>query len=159
MLSCLTELFVQHGPPEHIHPDNGSEFTAKVVRHWLKRLGVQTLFIEPGSLGENSYNESFNGKLRDELLNGEIFYTLKEAPVLIEEWRMGYNTFRPHSSLKYRPPGTGNAATLRIKKWRILTLNVVYFPGGTGQWYRMRRCLVARKNVPSSVTREDVSDL
>ncbi len=102
VLSCLTELFVKHGPPEHIRSDNGSEFTAKVVRHWLKRLGVQTLFIEPGSPWENGYNESFNGKLRDELLNREIFYTLKEAQVLIEEWRMEYNTFRPHSSLKLR---------------------------------------------------------
>jgi transposase InsO family protein len=77
---------------------------ARVVRQWLKRLGVQTLFIEPGSPWENGYNESFNGKFRDELLNGEIFYTLKEAQVLIEEWRLEYNTFRPHSSLKYRPP-------------------------------------------------------
>ncbi len=104
VLSCLTELFVKHGPPEHIRSDNGSGFTEKVVRHWLKRLGVQTLFIEPGSPWENGYNESFNGKLRDELINREIFYTLKEAQVLIEEWRMEYNTLRPHSSLKYRPP-------------------------------------------------------
>jgi len=79
VLSCLTELFVKHGPPEHIRSDNGSEFTAKVIRQWLKRLGVQTLYIEPGSPWENGYNESFNGKLRDEKLNGEIFYTLKEA--------------------------------------------------------------------------------
>jgi transposase InsO family protein len=104
VLSCLTELFVKHGPPEHIRSDNGSEFTARVVRQWLKRLGVQTLFIEPGSPWENGYIESFNGKFRDELLNREIFYTLKEAQVLIEEWRLEYNTFRPHSSLKYRPP-------------------------------------------------------
>ena len=104
VLSCITELFVKHGPPEHIRSDNGSEFTARVVHQWLKRLGVQTLFIEPGSPWENGYNESFNGKFRDELLNGEIFYTLKEAQVLIEEWRLEYNTFRPHSSLKYRPP-------------------------------------------------------
>jgi len=104
VLSCITELFVKHGPPEHIRSDNGSEFSARVVRQWLKRLGVQTLFIEPGSPWENGYNESFNGKFRDELLNGEIFYTLKEAQVLIEEWRLEYNTFRPHSSLKYRPP-------------------------------------------------------
>jgi putative transposase len=104
VLSCLTELFVKHGPPEHIRSDNGSEFTAKAVRQWLKRLGVQTLFIEPGSPWENGYIESFNGKLRNELLNGEIFYTLKEAQVLIEEWRTEYNTFRPHRSLKYRPP-------------------------------------------------------
>jgi putative transposase len=104
VLSCLTELFVKHGPPEHIRSDNGSEFTARVVRQWLKRLSVQTLFIEPGSPWENGYIESFNGKLRDERLNGEIFYTLKEAQVLIERWRLEYNTFRPHSSLKYRPP-------------------------------------------------------
>jgi len=79
VLSCLTELFVKHGPPEYIGSDNGSEFTARVIRQWLNRLGVRTLFIEPGSPWENGYNESFNGKLRDELLNGEIFYTLKEA--------------------------------------------------------------------------------
>jgi putative transposase len=104
VLCCLTELFVKHGVPEHIRSDNGSEFTARVVRQWLKRLGVQTLFIEPGSPWENGYNESFNGKFRDELLNGEIFYTLKEAQVLIEKWRLEYNAVRPHSSLKYRPP-------------------------------------------------------
>ena len=104
VLSCLAELFIRHGPPEHIRSDNGSEFTAKVVRHWLKRLGVQTLFIEPGSPWENGYIESFNGKFRNELLNGEIFCTLKEAHVLIEEWRREYNTPRPHSSLNYRPP-------------------------------------------------------
>ena len=104
VLICLAELFVKHGPPEHIRSDNGSEFTARVTRQWLKRLGVRTLFIEPGSPWENGYNESFNGKLRDELLNGELFYTLKEAKVLIEKWRLEYNTFRPHSSLNYRPP-------------------------------------------------------
>ena len=80
---------------------------ATAVREWLPRLGVKTLFIEPGSPWENGYNESFNGKLRDELLNGEIFYTLQEAKVLIERWRQRYNTIRPHSSLSslsYRPP-------------------------------------------------------
>lgn len=77
-----------------------------IVRRWLRRLGVQTLLIEPGSPWENGYDESFNVKLRDELLNGEIFYTLREAQVLIEEWRTEYNTFRPHSSLKYRPPAS-----------------------------------------------------
>ena len=74
------------------------------MREWLHRLNVQTLFIEPGSPWENGYNESFNGKLRDELLNGEVFYTLKEAKVLVEQWRIHYNTIRPHSSLGYRPP-------------------------------------------------------
>ena len=104
VLSCLTDLFIRHGIPEYIRSDNGSDFTARIVRQWLKRIGVQTLYIEPGSPWENGYNESFNGKLRDELLNGEIFYTLKEAQVLIERWRFEYNTFRPHSSLNNRPP-------------------------------------------------------
>jgi transposase InsO family protein len=82
----------------------GPEFTAASVRQWLARIGVKTLFIEPGSPWENGYVESFNGKLRDECLNGEIFETLLEAQVLIECWRHEYNTFRPHSSLGYRPP-------------------------------------------------------
>ena len=82
----------------------GAELTARCVREWLQRVGSQTLYIEPGSPWENGYNESFNGKLRDELLNGEIFYSLKEAQVLIEDWRRHYNTVRPHSSLSYRPP-------------------------------------------------------
>ena len=104
VLHCLTDLFVNYGVPEHIRSDNGPEFTAWAVRQWLGHLGVQTLYIEPGSPWENGYNESFNGKLRDELLNGEIFYTLKEAQVIIERWRQEYNTIRPHSSLNYRPP-------------------------------------------------------
>ena len=104
VLHRLAELFVVRGPPGHIRSDNGSEFTAKAVREWLARIGVRTLFIEPGSPWENGYNESFNGKLRDELLNGEIFYTLKEAEVLIERWRRHYNQIRPHSSLGYKPP-------------------------------------------------------
>ena len=87
VLETLADLFLLHGPPDYIRSDNGAEFTAKAVREWLHRLDVQTLFIEPGSPWENGYNESFNGKLRDELLNGEIFYTLKEAKVLIEQWR------------------------------------------------------------------------
>jgi hypothetical protein len=104
VLHCLTNLFVTYGTPEHIRSDNGPEFTAKAVRQWLGKIGVSTMYIEPGSPWENGYNESFNGKLRDELLNGEIFYTLKEAQVLIEAWRREYNTIRPHSSLGYRPP-------------------------------------------------------
>lgn len=104
VLHCLSELFADHGPPGHIRSDNGSEFTARAVRHWLERIGVKTLYIEPGSPWENGYNESFNGKLRDELLNREIFCTLREAQVLIERWRIHYNTVRPHSALGYRPP-------------------------------------------------------
>jgi putative transposase len=95
---------VSHGLPDHIRSDNGPEFTAASVRHWLARTGVKTLFIESGSPWENGYVESFNGKLRHECLNGEVFEALLEAQVLIDRWRYGYNTFRPHSSLGYRPP-------------------------------------------------------
>jgi transposase InsO family protein len=104
VLHRLAALFVQRGVPEHIRSDNGPEFTAKAVRHWLVRVGVRTLYIEPGSPWENGYIESFNGKLRDELLNGELFYTLWEAQVVIERWRQAYNQVRPHSALGYRPP-------------------------------------------------------
>jgi transposase InsO family protein len=100
----LFDLFLFRGIPKHIRSDNGPEFTAKAVRKWLERLGVKTLYIEPGSPWENGYVESFNGKLRDELLNREIFTTLTEARILIEQWRREYNHIRPHSSLGYRPP-------------------------------------------------------
>ena len=85
-MHCLIDLFVEHGPPDHIRSDNGAEFTANAVREWLGHVSVKTLYIVPGSPGENGYNESFNSKLRDEILNTEIFYTLKEAQVLIERW-------------------------------------------------------------------------
>jgi len=104
VLHRLTELFVSRRPPDYIQSDNGPEFTAKAVQEWLSRVGVKTLYIEPGSPWENGYNESCNGKLRDELLDREIFYTLKEAKVLIERWRHEYNTIRPHSALGYRTP-------------------------------------------------------
>ena len=104
VLETLADLFVAHGVPAHIRSDNGPEFTAALVRHWLAALNVETLFIEPGSPWENGYVESFNGKLRDELLDREIFYTLTEAKILIERWRREYNTVRPHSALGYRPP-------------------------------------------------------
>jgi putative transposase len=104
VIDILFWLFVSRGLPKHIRSDNGPEFTAKAIRKWLGRLGVNTLFIEPGSPWENGYIESFNGKLRDELLNREVFDTLKEAKVLIEHWRKDYNQIRPHSSLKYQPP-------------------------------------------------------
>jgi transposase InsO family protein len=104
VIEVLTELFCEHGVPVHIRSDNGPEFTANRVRAWLKRLDVKPLFIEPGSPWENGYIESFNGKMRDELLAREIFYSLKEAQVLIEMWKKQYNTIRPHSALGYRPP-------------------------------------------------------
>lgn len=104
VLERLAWLMATRGVPEHVRSDNGPEMTAKVVREWLAKVGVTTLYIEPGSPWENGYVESFNGKLRDELLNGEIFHTVHEAKVLIEQWRRHYNTVRPHSSLGYRPP-------------------------------------------------------
>ncbi len=101
---CLTELFCSHGVPVHLRSDNGPEFIANALRVWLDNLKVKPLFIEPGSPWENGYVESFNGKMRDELLNREIFYTIREAQTLIARWRKEYNHFRPHSSLGYRPP-------------------------------------------------------
>ena len=104
VLYKLSELFIEHGIPENIRSDNGPEFIAERLRKWLFNLCVNTAFIEPGSPWENGYIESFNGKLRDELLNGEIFDTIFEAKVIIENWREHYNKIRPHSSLKFRPP-------------------------------------------------------
>lgn len=104
VIDLLFQLFIFRGIPENIRSDNSPEFTAKAVRKWLNRLGVKTLFIERGSPWENGYIESFNGKLRDELLDREIFTTLEEARVLIEQWRREYNQARPHSALKYQPP-------------------------------------------------------
>lgn len=104
VIEVLSDLFLSRGLPAYIRSDNGPEFTSKAIRRWLESLEVGPLFIEPGSPWENGYNESFNGKLRDELLNGEIFYTLEEARIMIERWRVHYNTKRPHTSLGYRPP-------------------------------------------------------
>ena len=114
VLDRLTDLFIRKGVPEYIRSDNGSEFTAKVVRNWLSAVGVKTLYITPGSPWENGYIESFNGKLRDEVLSREIFDTLLEAKVLIERWRHEYNHIRPHSSLGYRPPAPEAMMTTEI---------------------------------------------
>ena len=105
-LSNPTNRPLQGPGPPGFQPENEPEFAARAVRAWLSCVGVKKLCIEPGSPWENGYNESFNGKLRDELLNGEIFYTLKEAQILIERWRREYNTVRPHSALGYRPPAS-----------------------------------------------------
>lgn len=104
IIFILADLFLKHGVPKHIRSDNGPEFIAKELVKWFKTLSVQPLFIEPGSPWENGYIESFNARMRDELLNGEIFYTLIEAKVIIKMWVKHYNTKRPHSSLKYKPP-------------------------------------------------------
>lgn len=123
VVEVLTSLFLKRGLPVHIRSDNGSEFKSKAIRKWLGNLEVGPLYIEPGSPWENGYNESFNGKLRDECLNGEIFYTLKEAKVLIERWRVHYNTIRPHSSLGYRPPAP---ETIQINEIGIAMNNLIH---------------------------------
>lgn len=130
VLERLSWLFATRGVPGHIRSDNGPEFTARVVRGWLSRMGVRTLFIEPGSPWENGYVESFNGKLTDELLDREIFYTMREGKVLIERWRVLYNTVRPHSSLGYRPPAPESIAMplsseQRANRMETTTLEVV----------------------------------
>jgi putative transposase len=102
-----------HGIPEHIRSDNGPEMVAKKLRHWLRLLGTKTTYSTPRSPWENAYCESFNGKLRDELLNGEWFFTLREAQVLIDQWRAFYNTKRPHSSLGHRPSAPHRTAPHR----------------------------------------------
>lgn len=104
VLLILADLFLSRGIPSHIRSDNGPEFIARKLRHWLTALQVAPLYIEPGSPWENGYCESFNGKMRDQRLNGELCYTLKEAQIIIERWRIHYNTVRPHSSLGGQPP-------------------------------------------------------
>ena len=104
VIDALTDLFILRGLPAYIRSDNGPEFIAEAVRDWIAAVGAQTAYITPGSPWENGYIESFNARLRDELLNGEIFYSLKEAQIIIEQWRVHYNTKRPHSSLGYKPP-------------------------------------------------------
>ncbi|WP_135507644.1 IS3 family transposase [Roseovarius aestuariivivens] len=106
VLDALTDLFILRGPPDYIRSDNGPEFVAQKVRDWIAAVGAKAAFIEPGSPWENGYCESFNARFRDELLNGELFYSIKEARIIIEDWRKHYNTVRPHSALGYRPPAT-----------------------------------------------------
>ena len=104
VIDVLSDLFILRGVPGHIRSDNGPEFIAQAVQDWIRAVGAKTAYIEPGSPWENGYVESFNARLRDELLNGEIFYSLREAEIVIESWRRHYNTVRPHASLGYRPP-------------------------------------------------------
>ena len=107
VIETLAEVMLWRGVPEHIRSDNGPEFIAKQLRKWLATVGTGTLYIEPGSPWENGFCESFNGKLRDECLNGEIFYSLKEAQIVIEQWRQQYNRVRQRAALGYRPPAPG----------------------------------------------------
>ena len=115
VVDALTDLFILRGPPKFIRSDNGPEFIAQKVRDWIEAVGAKTAYIEPGSPWENGYCESFNARFRDELLNGEIFYSLKEAQIVIEEWRKHYNTVRPHSALGYRPPAPESIVPLDQK--------------------------------------------
>ncbi len=104
VIDVLSDLFILRGVPGHVRSDNGPEFVAKAVRAWIAAVGAKAAYIEPGSPWENGFVESFNARLRDELLDGEIFYGLREAQVVIEGWRRHYNTSRPHSALGYKPP-------------------------------------------------------
>ena len=122
VIDLLSDLFILRGVPGHIRSDNGPAFVAQAVQEWITAVGAKTAYIEPGSPWENGYIESFNARLRDELLNGEIFYTLKEAQIVIESWRRHYNTVRPHASLGYRPPAPevfvpGLAARSAAQPW------------------------------------------
>jgi len=122
VLEALWELFLARGLPEHIRSDNGPDFAARAVREWLGKVGVKTLFIEPGSPWEKGYVESFNSKMRNELLNREVFTTLLEAKVLVEHWRKEYNQIRPHSSFNYMPPAP---EAIVLPEQKPLTLGVV----------------------------------
>ena len=122
VIETMADAMLERGVPEHIRSDNGAEMTAKIVRSWLAKLGTKTLHIEPGSPWENGYCESFNGKLRDECLNREIFYSPKEATAVIEQWRNQYNTIRPHSSLNYRPPAPQTSTALSLHLDRSYTM-------------------------------------
>jgi transposase InsO family protein len=104
VIDVLSDLFILRGVPGHIRSDNGPEFVAKAVQKWITAVGAKTAYIAPGSPWENGFIESFNARLRDELLDGEIFYSLREAQVVIESWRRHYNAVRPHASLGYRAP-------------------------------------------------------
>ena len=104
VIDVLSDLFILRGVPGHIRSDNGAEFIAKAVQEWITAVGAKTAYIAPGSPWENGFIESFNARLRDELLDGEIFYSLKEAKIVIESWRRHYNTLRPHGSIGYKPP-------------------------------------------------------
>jgi putative transposase len=115
VLRVLEEAMREHGIPEHVRSDNGPEFIAHAVQEWLKLREIRALYIKPGSPWENAYIESFHDKLRDECLNQEVFSTLTEAKLIIEAWRHEYNTFRPHSSLKYRTPAEAAARAVQLR--------------------------------------------
>ena len=112
VIDALSDLFILRGVPAYIRSDNGVEFIAQAVQDWIKAVGAKTAYIQPGSPWENGYCEGFNARIRDELLNGEVFYSLREAQILIEQWRKHYNTKRAHSALGYRPPAPESIAPM-----------------------------------------------
>jgi transposase InsO family protein len=114
-MDVLTDLFIMRGVPAFIRSDNGPEFIADAVRNWIRAVGAKTAYITPGSPWENGYCESFNARFWDELLSGEIFYSLKEEHIIIEQWRRHYNTKRPHSALGYRPPAPEAVMPMGLK--------------------------------------------
>jgi len=116
VIDMLSDLFILRGVPEHFRSDNGPEFVAKAVQEWIAAVGAKTAYVTPGSPWENGFIESFNARLRDELLDGEIFYSLKEARIVIESWRRHYNTLRPHGSLGYKPPAPEVIAPARAAR-------------------------------------------
>jgi len=136
VIDVLSDLFIVRGVPGHIRSDNGPEFVAKAVQAWITAVGAKTAYIAPGSPWENGYVESFNARMRDELLNGELFYSLREAQIIIENWRRHYNTRRPHASLGYRPPAP-EVFVSAMAAWPTRptpmaekpTLNYVFDPG------------------------------
>ena len=115
VIDVLTDLFILRGPPAYVRSDNGPEFVAKAVRTWVEAVGAKTAYIEPGSPWENGYVESFNARLRDELLDGEVFFSLNEAKTVIEDWRRHYNAIRPHSALGWRPPASEAIIPLLVR--------------------------------------------
>lgn len=118
VIDVLSDLFIPRGVPDHIRSDNGPEFIAKAVQSWIHAVGAKTAYIAPGSPWENGFIESFNARLRDELLTGEIFFTRREARIVIESWRQHYNAVRPHSSLGYKPPAP-EVTVLPLPAWPV----------------------------------------
>ena len=129
VLDVLTDLFIIRGSPEYIRSDNGPEFVAKSLRNWISAVGAKTAYIVPGSPWENGYCESFNARFRDEFLNGDIFYTLKEAKILTEQWRVHYNTVRPNSSLNWNPPAPESLLQFNEIGYDKLSFNLEHLMG------------------------------
>jgi len=158
VIEVLGECMLQHGVPKHVRSDNGAEMTARRVKQWLQTVGTRPMFIEPGSPWENGYCESFNGKLRDECLNGEIFYSLKEAQVVVGMWRKHYNTVRPHSALGYRPPAPLSWITAALERKRLSSIvgcegSALALPGFTAfapEWHRTGAALPPQSFRPLS---------